>query len=363
MVGKSQIPAFSSVRAELRVAHPPDTEATRAGSPERALAYREVSMTFTRGRTVLFALATLAMAAAPAHAQIDGLEIIAPANPGSGFDQTSRAMQEALQQGGLAKGVQVVNIPGAGGTIGLAQLVTAKKQGATLLTIGVTTVGAILTNKPPITLDDAHPLALLLREYSLVVVPANSDVKTVADLAAKVKADPATVRWGVGSAGGVDHVIAGQFTKAVGADPRKLNAIHYPGGGEQIAAIMGGVVTVGVGGVPELASQIKSGKIRALAVSSPERLAGLDVPTLKEQGINVAIGTWRGLMVRKQATDAEKKELSAAIEKMVATPAWKSTLERYGWLEAYQSSDKFGAFLKEQQAMMKTALEELGVVK
>ena len=208
------------------------------------------------------------MAAAPARAQIDGLEIIAPANPGSGFDQTSRAVQEALQQGGLAKGVQVVNIPGAGGTIGLAQLVTAKKPGASLLTIGVTTVGAILTNKPPITLDDAHPLALLLREYSLVVVPANSDVKTVADLAAKVKADPATVRWGVGSAGGVDHVIAGQFTKAVGADPRKLNAIHYPGGGEQIAAIMGGVVTVGVGGVPELASQIKSGKIRALAVSS-----------------------------------------------------------------------------------------------
>ena len=135
-------------------------------------------MTFTSGRTALFALAALAMAAPPARAQIDGLEIIAPANPGSGFDQTSRAVQEALQQGGLAKGVQVVNIPGAGGTIGLAQLVTAKKPGASLLTIGVTTVGAILTNKPPITLDDAHPLALLLREYSLVVVPANSDVKT-----------------------------------------------------------------------------------------------------------------------------------------------------------------------------------------
>ena len=94
-------------------------------------------MTFTSGRTALFALAALAMAATPARAQIDGLEIIAPANPGSGFDQTSRAVQEALQQAGLAKGVQVVNIPGAGGTIGLAQLVTAKKPGASLLTIGV----------------------------------------------------------------------------------------------------------------------------------------------------------------------------------------------------------------------------------
>jgi putative tricarboxylic transport membrane protein len=320
-------------------------------------------MTLVCRGAVLGALSLLATAATSAQAQINGLEIIAPAAPGSGFDQTSRAVQEALLQNGLAKGIQVINVPGAGGTIGLAQFVSSKKPGASLLMIGVTTVGAILTNKPPITLDDAHPLALLLREYSMVVVPANSDVKTVADLAAKVKANPATVRWAVGSAGGVDHVIAGQFTKAVGADPGKLNAIHYPGGGEQLAAIMGGHVTAGVGGVPEFASQIKSGKLRALAVSSPERLAGLDIPTLKEQGVDVAIGTWRGLMAQKHATDAEKKELSSAIEKMVATPTWKSTLEKQGWLDAYQSSQGFGAFLKEQQAMMKSALGELGVLK
>jgi putative tricarboxylic transport membrane protein len=319
-------------------------------------------MKFVRYRILALALAACA-AAAPARAEIKSLEIIAPANPGSGFDQTSRAVREALMQAGLASGIQVVNIPGAGGTVGLAQFVAAKKPGASLLTIGVTTVGAILTNKPPVTLDDAVPLALLLREYSMVVVPAGSELKTVADLAAKVKADPATVRWAVGSAGGVDHVIAGQFTKAVGADPRKLNPIHYSGGGEQMASIMGGHVTVGVGGVPEFASQIKSGKLRALAVSSPERLAGLDVPTLKEQGIDVAIGTWRGLMAQKQATDAERKELGTAIEKMAATPAWKSTLEKYGWLDAYQGAEGFGAFLKEQQAMMTSALGDLGLLK
>ncbi|MDQ8729252.1 tripartite tricarboxylate transporter substrate-binding protein [Bradyrhizobium sp. LHD-71] len=320
-------------------------------------------MTFTRRRAVLCAFAGLAIAATSARAEINGLEIIAPANPGSGFDQTSRAVQEALLQNGLAKGIQVVNVPGAGGTVGLAQFVSSKKPGASLLMIGVTTVGAILTNKAPVSLDDAFPLALLLREYSVVVVPAKSDVMSVADLAAKVKANPATVRWGVGSAGGIDHVIAGQFTKAVGADPGKLNGIHYPGGGEQLASILGGHVTVGVGGVPELASQIKSGKLRALAVSSPERLAGLDVPTLKEQGVDVAIGTWRGLMASKHATDAEKKELSAAIEKMVATPTWKSTLEKYGWLDAYRSSEGFAAFLKEQQAMMKGALQDVGLLK
>jgi putative tricarboxylic transport membrane protein len=324
----------------------------------------EKSMTLVRRRTALFALAALAMAAAaPAQAQIKGLEIIAPANPGSGFDQTSRAVRDALQEAGLASGIQVLNVPGAGGTVGLAQFVSARKRSAALLTIGVTTVGAILTNKPPVTLDDAAPLALLLREYSVVMVPTNSDIKTLADLTAKVKANPASVTWGVGSAGGIDHVIAGQITKAVAGEAGKTNAIHYPGGGEQIAAILGGHVTVGVGGIPEFAPQINSGKLRALAVSSAERLAGLDIPTMKEQGVNVVFGTWRGLMAQKQATDAERKELGAAIEKMVATPAWKASLEKYGWLDAYQPADGFDAFLKEQQAMMKTALGELGLLK
>jgi len=320
-------------------------------------------MTRVRRRTALFALAALAMAAAPAQAQIKSLEIIAPANPGSGFDQTSRAVRDALQEAGLASGIQVINVPGAGGTIGLAQLVSGQKRGPTLLTIGVTTVGSILTTKPPVTLDDAAPVALLLREYSALVVPANSDIKTLEDLTAKVKANPAAVTWAVGSAGGLDHVIAGQITKAIVGDASKTNAINYPGGGEQVASILGGHVTVGVGGVPEFASQIESGKLRAIAVSSPERLPGLDVPTLKEQGLDVVIGTWRGLMTRKQASDAERTELGDAIAKMVETPAWKATLEKFGWIGAYQPAEGFGAFLKEQEAMMKTALGELGLLK
>jgi putative tricarboxylic transport membrane protein len=138
--------------------------------------------------------------------------------------------------------------------------------------------------------------------------------------------------------------------------------IHYPGGGDQIAAVLGGHVTAGVGGVPEFASQVKSGKLRALAFSSPERLAGLDVPTRKEQGIAVVFGTWRSLMSQKQASDAERKE-GAAIEEMVATPTWKASLVRYGWLDAYQPAEGFDASPKEQQAMMKTALGDLGLLK
>jgi putative tricarboxylic transport membrane protein len=317
-----------------------------------------------RRRTALFTLVALAMAsAAPARAEIKGLEIIAPANPGSGFDQTSRAVQAALTEAGLASGIQVLNVPGAGGTIGLAQLASGQKRGASLLTIGATTVGAILSNKPPVTLNDVEPVALLLKEFSMLVVPANSEIKTLADLVAKLKANPSSVTWAVGSAGGIDHLIAGQVTKAVSGDARKTNAINYAGGGEQIAAILGGHVTVGVGGIPEFASQVESGKLRPLAITSAERMEGLDVPTLKEQGVDVAYGTWRGLMGSKKASEAEKKELADAIAKMVETQAWKDNLKRYGWIGSYEGPEGYSTFLKEQEAVMKTGLADLGLLK
>lgn len=322
-----------------------------------------MTMPLRRSMT-LFALAALAMAAAtPASAEIKNLEITAAAGPGSGFDQTSRAVRDALQESGLASGVQVVNIPGAGGTIGLAQFASAKKPGVGLYTVGLTTVGAIITNKTPVTLDDVVPVALLLREDSMVTVPAGSDIKTLADLTAKVKANPASVSWAVGSAGGIDHVIAGQIVKAVTGEATKTNAINFPGGGEQIASVLGGHVTAGIGGVPEFATQVASGKLRTLAVTSAERLPGLDVPTLKEQGIDVVFGTWRGLLAQKQASEAERQELNVAIEKMVASPAWKASLKKYGWLDVYKPAEGFSAFIKEQQAMMKTALGDLGLLK
>jgi putative tricarboxylic transport membrane protein len=325
---------------------------------------REETMMLFRRRTALLAVAAMALAAAaPASAEIKGLEIIAPANPGSGFDQTSRAVQAALNEAGLASGIQVLNVPGAGGTIGLAQLVSGQKRGPALLTIGATTVGAILSNKPPVTLNDAEPVALLLKEFSMLVVPANSDIKSLADLTAKIKANPSSVTWAVGSAGGIDHLIAGQIMKAVSGDARKTNAINYAGGGEQIAAIIGGHVTVGVGGIPEFASQVESGKLRALAITSAERLPGLDVPTLKEQGVDVAYGTWRGLMTSKKLADAEKKELSETIAKMVETKAWKDSLARYGWIGSYEGPEGYTAFLKEQETMMKTGLADLGLLK
>ncbi len=228
-----------------------------------------------RTRRIISAMALgLAMGvfslSAPALA-VDDLRIIAPAKPGGGWDQTARALADVMTANGV-KGVTVENVPGAGGTVGLAQLVDQEKsKGNVLMVNGLVMLGAILTNNSPVTLEMATPIARLTGEYEVIVVPAASDVKTMADLVAKLKADPGSVAMGGGSAGGTDHILAGLVAKAAGADVAKLNYVPFSGGGEALAAIMGGHVVAGISGYSEWAGQIKSGELRALAISAPER--------------------------------------------------------------------------------------------
>ena len=128
-------------------------------------------------------------------------------------------------------------------------------------------------NKSPVTLDQVTPIARLTEEIQVIVVPANSPIKTAQDLAAALKADIAKVTFAGGSAGGVDHVMAALFAGAIGADAKKVNYIPFSGGGESLAAILGGKVTAGISGYSEYEGQIKSGKLRAIGVTSEKRVA------------------------------------------------------------------------------------------
>ena len=307
--------------------------------------------------------ATLALAAVPAQAQVEGLEIVAPASPGGGWDQTARAMQAALEEEGLASGVQVQNISGAGGTIGLAQFVTSKAgRDDALLVSGLIMVGGILTNASPVTLDQVTPLARLTGEYEMIAVTVDSPVRSMADLVAKLKADPGAVSWGGGSAGGTDHILVGLIAKAVGVDPTKVNYIAHSGGGEAMSSILGGHVTAGVNGVAELMPQIEAGKLRPLAISSEERVPGMEVPTLKEQGVDVALTNWRGVMAPPEIEDDEKQVFSEMIEGMVKSAAWQKTLKERGWIDMYQPAEEFAAFLEEDQAKVEGTLKSIGLV-
>jgi putative tricarboxylic transport membrane protein len=301
--------------------------------------------------------------AATAFAQGD-LKLIAPAAPGGGWDQTARAMQAALVTSGAAKSAQVVNVPGAGGTVGLAQFVnSAKGDGAQLMVNGLVMVGAIITNKAPVTLDMVTPIARLTGEYLAVVVPANSPLKDAKELGAALKADPAKVTFAGGSAGGVDHMFVGLFAKTVGADPTKINYIPFSGGGESLAAILGGKVTAGVSGYGEFEGQIKAGKLRLLAITSAKRLPNVDGPTLTEQGIDLDIINWRSVFAAPGITPEQRGALQAAVDKMAKSPAWAETLKAKGWDDAYLAGDDFAAFLKQEQTRVAAVLASIGLAK
>jgi putative tricarboxylic transport membrane protein len=301
--------------------------------------------------------------ATAAFAQAE-LKIMAPAAPGGGWDQTARSMQQVLTQSGIAKSVQVTNVPGAGGTVGIAQFVTGSKgDGNTLMVNGFVMMGAILTNKAPVTFEQVTPVARLTAEAEAIVVPTNSPIQSAQDLVALVKADPGKVRWAGGSAGGVDHIAAGLFAKTVGADPTKINYIPFSGGGEALAAILGGKVTAGISGLGEFESQIKAGKLRLIAVTAPTKREGIATPTLKDQGVDLEITNWRSVVAPPGISPEQRKTLADTIDKMVKSPAWQETLKQKGWDNAYLSGDEFAAFLKAENDRVRDVLTSIGLVK
>jgi len=309
----------------------------------------------------LLAGAALGLSAALASAQ-PTLKMMIPANPGGGWDQTGRNLAAAMQSAKLVSGVQFDNKGGAAGTIGLAQFVNSAKGDANSVMIGgMVMVGGIILNKSPVNLSKVTPIARLTSEWEVIVVPANSPHQTMADLVKAFKENPGKVSWGGGSAGGTDHILIGLIAKDVGVDPAKINYVAFKGGGEAIAAILGGHVTAGVSGLGEFAEQIKSGKMRALAQSSPKKLEG--IASLKEQKINVELGNWRGIFGAPGLTAQQRDGLVKLVKSATETPAWKQTLEKLGWEGWYLGGEDYAKFLREDEKRVGAIIESLGLKK
>lgn len=304
------------------------------------------------------------------------IEIMAPAAPGGGWDTTAREMQRVLADAGVAPEVEVYNVEGAGGTIGLSQLANDERgNDRQLMMMGLVMVGGIATNQSPVTLDDVTPIARLTTEFEVIVVPADSEYQTLADLVAAFQADPTAIAWGGGSAGGTDHILVGLLAQAVGVDPTQVNYIAYSGGGEALAAILGGQVTAGVSGVGEWRDQIASGELRALAVSgaaasSATPAAGGGSPvaseavaqTLQEQGIDLEVSNWRGLVAPPEISAEGRQCLIGVVEEMRGSAQWTETLERYGWQDFYLPGDEFSSFLVEERERVTEILRGLGLI-
>jgi putative tricarboxylic transport membrane protein len=317
--------------------------------------------------TVLLVVTTLVSAgsvsgAATAREFLNGrqLRIMAPAAPGGGWDQTAREMQTALRD--VAGRTEVYNVGGAGGTVGLSQYAGLTGQPTELMVMGLVMVGAIESNDSPVTLAQTTPLARLTTDYEVIVVAKDSRVATMQDLATAMRRDLQSVSIAGGSAGGVEHILAGLVARAVGGDPAEVNYVAHSGGGEALTTVLSGRATAAVSGVSELAPQIRAGNIRALAVSSPQRLPALpDVPTLREAGVDIELENWRAVVAPAGITEDEKSTLQDLILQMTRSEAWADTLERRGWLDATLAGPEFDAFLEAEQRRIAQVIAEMGI--
>jgi putative tricarboxylic transport membrane protein len=309
----------------------------------------------------LLASLVISTAAVAASAQTS-YKILIPANPGGGWDQTSRTLGRVLSDTRLASSVQYDNKGGAGGTIGLAQFVNSAKGDPTqLMVAGQAMVAAVELNKSAVRIQQATPLARLVAEYSVIVVPANSPYKTMADVIKDFKANPGAVAWGAGSAGSTEHLLIGLIAKAVGADPGKINYIAFKGGGEAVPAIIGGHVKVGASGLGEFAEHIRSGKMRALAVSGPTAMDG--IPSLKEQGIDVVFGNWRGVWGAPGITTQQRDALAKMVQSATESAEWKAMLAKMGWTPVFLSGDAFVKYVDDESKSLGSLVDSLGLRK
>jgi putative tricarboxylic transport membrane protein len=318
-----------------------------------------------RPAAALAALLTLLVAgpdsAATADPVYQHLRLIAPAAPGGGWDQTARAMQQALQAAGIVHTSSVENIPGAAGTIGLARFVTAERGvGDVAMMSGLIMLGAIVTHRSALTLHDVTPIARLLGEYEVIVVPAASPLETLDDLIRAFKANPEAISWGGGSAGGTEQILAGLFADEVGVNPKRVNYIAFSGGGELRPAVLGGQVSVGLDGLAGFTPYIEAGTVRVLGITSAERLTDLKAPTLREQGVDIELENWRCIFAPPGVSDADRLRLEGAVKAMVESKGWRDTLERYRWNDRYLGSEAFAAFLDSEEARVLAILKKLG---
>lgn len=318
-----------------------------------------------RRDTFLKSMAALAAAGAlPKMAWASAnLKMMIPANPGGGWDTTGRALGDALRESGVASSVTFENKGGAAGAIGLAQFYNASKGDPNaLMVMGAVMLGGIITGKPPVSITQVTPIARLTSEYNVFVLPADSPFKTMADVVAQLKKDPGSVKWGGGSRGSTEHIAAAQIAQAAGVDAARINYVPFRGGGEAVAAILGGNVSVGGSGYSEFQPYIESGKMRAIAVTSGQRLDGIAVPTLKEQGIDVEIGNWRGVYGAAGISAAERAALTDMVTKATKTAAWAAALKKNNWTSAFLSGKAFEDFVDRDFSSLRATMVRAGMV-
>jgi putative tricarboxylic transport membrane protein len=304
----------------------------------------------------------LALIVAATAAAGPTLTIVAPAAPGGGWDQTARVMQRVLLDIERGASVQVDNVPGAAGTIGLARFVQSERGNPhALMVTGLVMVSGVIINHSPVTLAESTPIARLTGEFEIIVVPSSSPYRSLGDLLAAFNASPGSVSWGGGSAGGTDDLLVRLIAEKRRIAASRVNYVAFAGGGAALGAVLGGQVTAGVSGYAEFAGQIEAGALRVLAVSAPQRVDGIDAPTLRESGVDLDLANWRAVVAPPGLSDAERVDLIERISRLARSPQWRAALNQNGWSDLFLPGQEFRQFLLAEQARIEGVLQRLSM--
>ncbi|SDD58103.1 Bug family tripartite tricarboxylate transporter substrate binding protein [Glycomyces harbinensis] len=292
-----------------------------------------------------------------------GLRIMVPNSPGGGYDTTARSIARIMEDESIAKGVEVFNLSGAGGTVGLQRTVNEEGNGDLVMQMGLGVVGASYTQNSEAKLTGTTPIAKLVEEAGAIVVPSGSPFQTIGDLVEAWNGDPGGVAIGGGSSpGGPDHLLPMRLAYTVGITPVDVNYVSYDGGGELLPALLGEKIAAGASGVGEFIDQIEAGSLRVLAVSTAERVDAVpDTPTFTESGIDLVFTNWRGWVAPPGIEDADRDKWIDAITAVAESDAWAEELAKQGWIDAFVTGSAFGEYLEEQDTEVAAILQELGL--
>ncbi len=286
------------------------------------------------------------------------LTFIAPAAAGGGWDAVAREMQQAQRANGIVNNTQVVNMPGAGGTIALGNLSVLEGDPSNILVGGTGLLAATIQYDSATTLDDVNPLALAVDEYDVIVVPEDSPYESLDDLVASWKENPGAVPWTGG--GSFDQLVITELALEAGIDPVDMTYISSDGGGEATQALLNGTAKASASGYPDSVDQIESGRLRPLALVAPEPVEEIDIPTARELGYDVTLSNWRILLGPPGVTEEQVDEQREIVLETLDTPEWAAAEERYSWTEHVLTGEELEKFLEEEKTRIAELYEEMG---
>lgn len=287
------------------------------------------------------------------------LTLLVAASPGGGYDRTAQSLRTALIKEGLVSEINVRYSPGAGGLIGLAQFVEAAPDDPpTLLISGRTALGATLHNRSMVSLQDAEPLARLVSPSITVIVPSDSKIESMGQLADIVSQEPDLISWYGGSVGSFDEVVVRSIVSALGPSGEQVDFNAIPGGGDRIIEeLEKGDLTVGVSSFEEAIEAVESGRVRLLAVTAEGEGFESAAPTFETLGIPLEEKDWRGAFAHPSTSAVNIETLSDLISQVVRSESWKEELRERYWTDVYLSGQEFRDFIEADWETIQTRSE------